>query len=125
MPRHTIDLRIVHRGLKREFVYGWCDFEDDYKKPRCFLIELQSHMDQETYIKTLIHELVHVRQWVFGNLRQKRGKMYYGSTKIEDLDYEDRPHEIEARQEEGRLYLKYLIESGQIQLSQNLPRHLL
>ena len=125
MPRHTIDLRVVHRGLKREFVYGWCDFEDDYKRPRAFLIELQSHMNLELYTKTLIHELVHVRQWVFGSLRQKRGKMYYGSTKVEDLDYEDQPHEIEAREQEETLYVTYLIETGQMFPRKNRPRHLL
>ena len=31
---------------------------------------------------------------------KKRGKMYYGSTKVEDLDYDDQPHEIEAREQE-------------------------
>ena len=125
MPRHTIDLRVVHRGLKREFVYGWCDFEDDYKRPRAFLIELQTNMDLETYTKTLIHELVHVRQWVFGSLRQKRGKMYYESTNVEDLDYDDQPHEIEAREQEETLYITYLIETGQMFPRKNRPRHLL
>jgi hypothetical protein len=125
MPRHTIDLRVVHRGLKREFVYGWCDFEDDYKRPRAFLIELQTNMDLETYTKTLIHELVHVRQWVFGSLRQKRGKMYYGFTNVEDLDYEDQPHEIEAKEQEETLYITYLIETGQMFPRKNRPRHLL
>jgi len=125
MPRHTIDLRVVHRGLKRDLVYGWCDFEDDYKRPRAFLIELQSNMTLELYIKTLIHELVHVRQWVFGSLRQKRGKMYYGSTNVEDLDYDDQPHEIEAREQEETLYITYLIETGQMFPRKNRPRHLL
>jgi hypothetical protein len=125
MPRHTIDLRVVHRGLKRDLVYGWCDFEDDYKRPRAFLIELQSNMGLELYIKTLIHELVHVRQWVFGSLRQKRGKMYYGSTNVEDLDYDDQPHEIEAREQEETLYITYLIETGQMFPRKNRPRHLL
>ena len=125
MPRHTIDLRVVHRGLKREFVYGWCDFQDNHKRPREFLIELQSHMNLELYTKTLIHELVHVRQWVFGSLRQKRGKMYYGSTKVEDLDYEDQPHEIEAREQEETLYVTYLIETGQMFPRKNRARHLL
>ena len=125
MPRHTIDLRVVHRGLKRDLVYGWCDFEDDYKRPRAFLIELQSNMTLELYIKTLIHELVHVRQWVFGSLRQKRGKMYYGSTNVEDLDYDDQPHEIEAREQEETLYITYLIETGPMFPRKNRPRHLL
>ena len=114
MPRHHIGLRIVHKGLKREFVYGYCDVDGEIKRPRDFLIELQSHMDLETYTKTLIHELVHVRQWVFGDLRDKRGKMYYGSVKVEELDYEDQPHEIEAREQEETLYITYLIETGQM-----------
>lgn len=125
LPRHHVGIRLVHRGLKREFVYGWCDFEDDHKRPRSFLIELQSHMKPKLYIKTLIHELVHLRQWVLGDLRQKRGKMYYGSTKVEDLDYEDQPHEIEAREQEETLYITYLIETGQMFPRQNHPRHLL
>ena len=108
LPRHRLDVRIVHRGLKREFVYGWCDFEDDHKRPRSFLIELQSHMEEENYIKTLFHELVHLRQWVTGSLRQKRGKMYYGQHKVEDYDYWDQPHEIEAREQEEILYNLYL-----------------
>jgi hypothetical protein len=125
LPRHHVGIRLVHRGLKRELVYGWCDFEDDHKRPRSFLIELQSHMNPELYVKTLIHELVHLRQWVLGSLRQKRGKMYYGSTKVEDLDYEDQPHEIEAREQEETLYITYLIETGQMFPRQNRPRHLL
>ena len=76
MPRHNIGLRIIHKGLKRELVYGYCNVDGEIKRPRDFLIELQSHMDTERYIKTLIHELVHVRQWVFGVLLDKRGKMY-------------------------------------------------
>ena len=125
MPRHDIGLRIIHKGLKRELVYGYCDVDGDIKRPRDFVIELQSHMNPELYVKTLIHELVHARQWVFGALRQKRGKMYYGSTKVEDLDYEDQPHEIEAREQEETLYITYLIETGQMFPRQNRPRHLL
>ena len=118
LPRHRLDVRIVHRGLKRELVYGWCDFEDDYKRPRSFLIELQSFMNQEDYIQTLLHELVHLRQWVVGDLRQKRGKMYYGSTNVEELDYEDQPHEIEAREQEKILYLEYLSERNPVPVPQ-------
>lgn len=112
LPRHQLDIRIVHRGLKREYVHGWCDFEDDYKRPRSFLIELQSYLSEEDYIKTLLHELVHLRQWVKGSLRQKHGKMYYETQKVEDYEYLDQPHEIEAREQENILYLKYLFEKN-------------
>jgi len=118
LPRHRLDVRIVHRGLKREGVYGWCDFEDDYKRPRSFLIELHTFMEEEQYIQTLLHELVHLRQWVTGTLRAKRGKRYYGSVNVEELDYEDQPHEIEAREQEVILYHQYLKETTPVPVSQ-------
>ena len=73
-------------------------------RPRHFLIELQSDMDRETYIKTLLHELVHLRQWVCGSLHFKSGKLCYSQEPVENWDYEHQPHEIEAREEEERLY---------------------
>jgi hypothetical protein len=62
------------------------------------------------YIKTLFHELTHLKQWVVGSLRQKRGKMYYYKELVEDHDYEDQPHEIEAREQEELLYAQYIKE---------------
>ena len=110
LPRHKIYVEIVHRGLRREGVYGWCDVIGETYRPREFLIELNSHMDEELYIKTLFHELTHLRQWVVGSLRQKRGKMYYGKECMEDYEYWYQGHEIEAREQEEILYLEYLIE---------------
>lgn len=112
LPRHSVEVEILHRGLKREGVNGWCDFVDNYKKPREFLIELQSYMEEELYIKVLLHEFVHLRQWVLGSLRQKHGKMYYGNECMEDYQYEDKLHEIEAREQEEILYSQYLEETS-------------
>ena len=112
LPRHKIYVEILHRSLKRDGVYGWCDILGESYRPREFLIELHTHMDEELYVKTLLHELVHLRQWVTGTLRAKRGKMYYGPHKIEDYEYEDQPHEIEAREQEETLYLEYLFDKN-------------
>lgn len=108
MPRHHLYIDVVHRGLKRENALGFCDYTGDSYRPREFLIEIQSHLERTQYIMTLLHELVHVHQWVTGSLKSKRGKMYYGKTNVEDLDYEDQPHEIEAKQKEVTLYWKYV-----------------
>lgn len=108
LPRHKIYVEILHRGLKREGVYGYCDYTGESYRPREFLIELQTYMDEQLYIQILLHELVHVRQWVTGTLRAKRGKMYYGPHKIENYEYEDQPHEVDAREQEEILYLEYL-----------------
>ena len=128
LPRHKLYIEIVHRGLKREAVYGWCDYTGDSYRPRDFLIELNTYMDQELYIKTLLHELVHLRQWVTGTLRAKRGKRYYESVNVEELDYEDQPHEIEAREQEMILYEEYMNSINHVPVSkvaQYFPNRLL
>ncbi len=103
-PRHKIDVDIIHKGLKRDGVVGYCDVIGGYYRPRHFLIELQARMDKEMYIKTLFHELTHLAQWVSGSLRFHDGKMCYSHEPVSNYDYEDQPHEIIARKEEERLY---------------------
>ena len=130
-PRHQIEVEILHRGLKREGANGYCDIAGESQRPREFLIEMDTYMDEELYIKTLLHELTHLKQWVVGSLRQKRGKMYYGKECVEDYEYWYQPHEIEAREQEETLYLEYLQEKQGVpvekvaQFPSNRPRHLL
>ena len=107
-PRHKIDVDIVHRGLKREGAYGYCDVIGRSHRPRHFLIELQTEMSKELYIKILFHELKHLAQWVDGSLRFRHGKMCYCQEPVEKYDYVDQPHEIEAREWEEILYDLYL-----------------
>jgi hypothetical protein len=107
-PRHKIAIDIVHRGLKRDKVVGYCDVIGPSHRPRHFLIELQSNMSKELYIKTLFHELTHLAQWVDGSLRFRHGKMRYCQEPVENYDYEYQPHEIEARESEEVLYDLYL-----------------
>jgi hypothetical protein len=127
-PRHKLYVEILHRGLKRENVYGYCDYTGEAYRPREFLIELDTWMPKELYIKTLLHELVHLQQWVTGTLRAKRGKRYYNSINVEDIEYWDQPHEIEARDQEEVLYLEYLQEKSPVpvrQVAQWFPNRLM
>ncbi len=109
-PRYEITVEIEHKGLKRDKVFGYCDVIGDYYRPRHFLIELQSRMSKELYIKTLFHELTHLAQWIRGDLRHRYGKLCYSQELVENYDYWDQPHEIEAREEEIRLYDQWLNE---------------
>ena len=109
-PRHKLDIDIVHRGLKCDRVVGLCDVNGPSSRPRAFLIDLQAHMEKELYIKTLFHELTHMGQWIDGKLRFRNGKMRYCQEPVENYDYEDQPHEIEARKWEEMLYDRYLID---------------
>ena len=117
-PRHKIDVDIVHRGLKREGVLGYCDVIGRSYRPRHFLIELQTEMSKELYIKILFHELKHLAQWVDGSLRFRHGKMCYCQEPVEKYDYVDQPHEIEARKWEEILYDLYLNDKQDVPVKQ-------
>ena len=103
-PRHKIMVDIVHRDLKEENVRGYCDVVGCGYRPRNFQIELDTYMTKELYIKTLFHELTHLAQWIRGSLRHRYGKLCYCKTPVENWEYWYQPHEIEAREEEERLY---------------------
>jgi hypothetical protein len=75
-------------------------------------------MDKELYIQTLLHELVHLRQWVMGSLRVRYGKLCYSKEPVEKYEYWFQPHEIEAREQEETLYLEYLLETRGVPVSQ-------
>ena len=42
MPRHHLDITVVHRGLKREGALGFCTVTDCDHRPREFLIEMET-----------------------------------------------------------------------------------
>ena len=112
LPRHHVIVTVLHRGLNREYAYGYCDYVGESYRPRHFLIELDTHMNKELYIKTLLHELIHLRQWVVGSLQVRYGKMCYCKEPVEKYDYVNQPHEIEAREQEETLYLEYLLDKN-------------
>ena len=113
LPRHHIAVEVLHRGLRREQSYGYCSVSGDIYRPREFLIEIDPKLDIELYTKTIIHELIHLNQWVKGVLKERRGKMYYKDINCDDLDYWEQPHEVEAHHFEEIYYQDYLLETGQ------------
>ena len=108
LPRHKLEIEVLHRGMKRESAYGYCDVAGRHHNPREFLIELDTHMDKETYITVFLHELYHVLQFCKGELKLKSSKRYYKGECMEDLEYWEQPHEISARWNERILYQEYL-----------------
>jgi hypothetical protein len=111
LPRHKLEIEVLHRGLKREQALGYCDVAGRHYNPREFLIELDTHLDKETYITVLLHELYHVLQFVSGELKLKSSKKYYKGECMEDIEYWEQPHEISARWNERILYQKYLTDT--------------
>ena len=111
LPRHKLEIEVLHRGMKRENAYGYCDVAGRHYKPRDFLIELDTHMNKETYTKVLLHELYHILQFVSGELKLKSSKRYYKGECMEDLEYWEQPHEIRTHYMEKVLYREYLTDT--------------
>ena len=108
LPRHHITVEVLHRGLRREGVYGWCSVTDCDWRPRSFLIEIHNRLSEEDYIKTLLHEMQHILQHIRGDLRDKRGIRCWKGIDCSGLDYDEMPWEQEAHQREQELYEEYL-----------------
>jgi hypothetical protein len=99
---------IQHRGMKRESAYGYCSYDGEIGIFSQYSIELDTHMNKELYIKTLFHELTHLKQWEDGSLQMCDGKMCYHKEPVDNYRYDHQPHEIEAREQEETLYLEYM-----------------
>jgi hypothetical protein len=108
LPRHKLEIEVLHRGLKREQALGYCDVAGRHYKPREFLIELDTHLDKKTYTTVLIHEMIHLYDFCKGELKLKASKRYYKGECIEDIEYWEQPHEIRAHYYESILYQSYL-----------------
>lgn len=94
----------------REGFYGLCSVCDCDWRPRSFLIEIHNRLSKEDYIKTIFHELYHCLQHIRGDLRDKRGIRCWKGIDCSELDYEQMPWEISAKEAEERLYKEYLTE---------------
>jgi protein involved in sex pheromone biosynthesis len=111
-PRHKLEIEVLHRGLKRENALGYCDVAGETYRPRSFLIEMDTYMDKKTYATVLIHELIHLKQWCKGELKLKASKRYFRGECMDDLEYWEQSHEIQAHYYERILYYQYLKDRG-------------
>lgn len=85
------NIEISFKRMSKDANYGYaCHLEDnDYE------IEIKRTLRLRDMLTTLAHELVHVKQYVKGEMPDN----------ISQGDYWDRPHEIEAHGRETGLFL--------------------
>lgn len=84
--------------------HGYCIWNETNVNPRSFLITLHKGMDDNDLLKTLAHEMVHVKQYVKGELKEryKDGhKQLWMNKDYSDASYDDQPWEIEAHELEN------------------------
>lgn len=90
---------------------GFCSASDEHygsgkRIPEWFTIELDTTMDSMQLFAVLCHELVHVKQYTTGQLRERHYPKYRKMWKDKDITntcYSQSPHEREAYRKELKL----------------------
>lgn len=119
-PRMVRNIQLDIEINKHLDVMGHCVSDDDRKSPRFFTIELRNHKDDDDLMKTLAHEMVHVKQYAKNQLYKRltlakgglgtdsvwEGKSW--KPKRNEHKYFDSPWEIEAYGREVGMYHRWL-----------------
>lgn len=98
---------------------GYCDFiEEGLPTPRSFEIDIQRTRKKIHMFSVLAHEMVHLKQIAYGEMKDKYVKHRYvtvwqGERYEDDVSYWDQPWEIEAYGLENSLVAKFLMEHNQ------------
>ena len=83
---------------------------DDYNEsglPRMFTIEIDGKQDNEEKLRTLAHEMVHIKQYCKKELNEEMSKWKGRDVDSDNIDYDDQPWEIEAHTLGDQLYEEF------------------
>lgn len=103
-----VDIEFIRNLAGKEGLYGDCSWNDNNHRPRDFTIRLDSSMDLDNIHDTFAHEMIHVKQYVKGELvdlvRTPTSCKWMGEiidwTKLEDKE----PWEVETYERSNKLY---------------------
>lgn len=98
---------------KGDYDYAYCDWEYDNHRSRDFIITVDSKLNKKETLLALAHEMVHVKQYVKGEMKDifrpaKMVKWFGENYNAEEMDYWEQPWEIEAYGREKGLYFKFV-----------------
>jgi len=111
LPSLVVNIELIHRLKYKEDTEGDCIWEDRRTKAREFTIRLDSSNPLASLIETLGHEMVHVKQYALGELKDTslESVIWLGEDyNCNDIHYYDWPWEIEAAGRETGLYVRYM-----------------
>jgi hypothetical protein len=104
----TLKIRITDK-LENSNVYGSVIWEDDNHRPRKYDMELCDYLKDNMLYRVIAHEIVHIRQYATGDLKDLALQANYCKWKNTLVLAEGRgsgsyfklPWEVEARREQG------------------------
>jgi hypothetical protein len=78
------------------------------KKARSFLIEVHTNLGVRSILHTLAHEMVHIKQFAYGEMTEKLNTWHGKYVNCNKVDYYDLPWEIEAYGKEQGLFNNFV-----------------
>jgi hypothetical protein len=95
---------------------GDCEYVDEESRPKEFLIRVNDSLKLSKKLRTICHEMVHVKQYATGEMkymwRPARHTKFQGTLYPDELEYWDSPWEIEAFGREPGLYTRWIDQRG-------------
>lgn len=88
---------VIEFETLQKYQCGFCDYDEEFNEA---IVTVAKRLSQEEIIRTVFHELVHVKQYETGRLKHNRiwkGKLF------ESDDYENFPWELEAYELEEKM----------------------
>ena len=103
-----IEIIIKYRRSIKELGTVYIDDYNVLGMPNSFVIELKNSLNEETKLKTLAHEMVHIKQYIRGELNEQMSIWKGQTVDSEKISYADQPWEIEAESTAIKLYNEYI-----------------
>ena len=93
---------------------GLCiiDEYNNQNKPRSFTIEINKNQSKMEILNAVAHEMVHVKQYVYGELNEQMSSWLGQKIDCDEVDYFEQPWEVEAYNLEAFLTVMYLSEKN-------------
>lgn len=106
-----VTIIIDNEETKKEKAYGLCSWTDQIHRPKRFRITLNDKVSKRFFRKTLLHELVHVKQYIMNELKDcHNGNVKWKKKIYEDtesyFEYVNTPWEKQAYAMSEKLYQK-------------------
>jgi len=110
-PKLSVEICFVTGLFKREGVFGDVGYYEGDRTPRDFVIRVDPGIDTIDLLKTIAHEMVHVKQIARAELAELIRRPYFRFHRNyyhKNTDYFDKPWEIEAHGREEGLVIRWL-----------------
>lgn len=106
MPRvRTLDITVQIKSIPdKEKAWGLIEIQDSNRE---FIIEIEKSLSLYNFVTSLIHEMIHVKQYVRKELTDEGHTVFWNGEDCSKLAYSKQPWEQEAYTLQGRYSVEF------------------